>query len=312
MINQSSQEGFILLGFSEHPGLERILFVVVLASYLLTLVGNTFIILLSVLDPRLHSPMYFFLSNLSFLDLCFTTSFVPQMLVNLWGPNKTISFLGCSVQLFIFLSLGTTECILLTVMAFDRYVAVCQPLHYATIIHPRLCWQLVTVAWVMGLVQSVVQTPPTLRLPFCPHRQINDFLCEVPSLIRLSCADTTYNEIQLAVSSVILVVVPLTLILISYGAIARAVMRIKSAKGRRKAFGTCSSHLLVVTLFYSSVIAVYLQPKNPYAQERGKFFGLFYAVGTPSLNPLIYTLRNKEIKRAFRRLLGKGEDSREN
>ncbi|XP_007532386.2 olfactory receptor 2H1-like isoform X2 [Erinaceus europaeus] len=311
MVNQSSLEGFILLGFSEHPQLERILFVVVSASYLLTLVGNTFIILLSVLDPRLHSPMYFFLSNLSFLDLCFTTSFVPQMLVNLWGPNKTISFLGCSVQLFIFMSLGTTECILLTVMAFDRYVAVCQPLHYATIIHPRLCRQLVTVAWVMGLAQSILQTPPTLHLPFCFHRQINNFLCEVPSLIRLSCADTTYNEIQLAVSSVIIVVVPLGLILVSYGAIARAVMRIKSAKGRRKAFGTCSSHLLVVTLFYSSVIAVYLQPKNPYAQERGKFFGLFYAVGTPSLNPLIYTLRNQEIKRAFRKLLGKDEDSRE-
>ncbi|XP_062953456.1 olfactory receptor 2H1 [Cynocephalus volans] len=311
MVNQSSPAGFLLLGFSEHPGLEKILFVVVLTSYLLTLVGNTLIILLSVLDPRLHSPMYFFLSNLSFLDLCFTTSCVPQMLVNLWGPKKTISFLGCSVQLFIFLSLGTTECILLTVMAFDRYVAVCQPLHYVTIMHPRLCWQLASVAWVIGLVQSIVQTPPTLRLPFCPHQQIDDFLCEVPSLIRLSCGDTTFNEIQLAVSSVILVVAPLTIILVSYGAIARAMLRINSAIAWRKALGTCSSHLIVVTLFYSSVIAVYLQPKNPYAQERGKFFGLFYAVGTPSLNPLIYTLRNKEVKRAFRRLLRKDRDSRE-
>ncbi|XP_008589168.1 PREDICTED: olfactory receptor 2H1, partial [Galeopterus variegatus] len=229
MVNQSSPAGFLLLGFSEHPGLEKILFVVVLTSYLLTLAGNTLIILLSVLDPGLHSPMYFFLSNLSFLDLCFTTSCVPQMLVNLWGPKKTISFLGCSVQLFIFLSLGTTECILLTVMAFDRYVAVCQPLHYVTIMHPRLCWQLASVAWVIGLVQSIVQTPPTLHLPFCPHQQIDDFLCEVPSLIRLSCGDTTFNEIQLAVSSVILVVAPLTIILVSYGAIARAVLRINSA-----------------------------------------------------------------------------------
>ncbi|KAM4816452.1 olfactory receptor 2H1 [Urocitellus parryii] len=312
MVNQSFPLGFLLLGFSEHPGLERILFVVVLTSYLLTLVGNTLIILLSVLDPRLHSPMYFFLSNLSFLDLCFTTSFVPQMLVNLWGPKKTISFLGCFIQLFIFLSLGTTECILLTVMAFDRYVAVCQPLHYATIIHPRLCRQLAAVAWVMGLAQSIVQTPPTLRLPFCPHRQIDDFLCEVPSLIRLSCGDTTYNEIQLAVSSVIFVVVPLSLILVSYSAIAQAVLRINSAQAWKRALGTCSSHLMVVTIFYSSVIAVYLQPKNPHAQKRGKFFGLFYAVGTPSLNPLIYTLRNKEVKRAFRRLLGKEGDSREN
>ncbi|XP_052019940.1 olfactory receptor 2H2-like [Apodemus sylvaticus] len=311
MVNQSSPMGFLLLGFSEHPHLEKILFVVVLCSYLLTLLGNTLILLLSTLDPRLHSPMYFFLSNLSFLDLCFTTTCVPQMLFNLWGPTKTISFLGCFVQLFIFMSLGTTECILLTVMAFDRYVAVCQPLHYATIIHPRLCRQLAGIAWAIGLVQSIVQTPPTLRLPFCPHRQIDDFLCEVPSLIRLSCGDTTYNEIQMAVASIFIVVVPLSLILVSYGAIARAVLRIGSAKGRRKAFGTCSSHLIVVTLFYSSVIAVYLQPKNPYAQERAKFFGLFYAVGTPSLNPLVYTLRNKEVKRAFWRLLGKEGDSEE-
>ena len=312
MVNHSSPVDFLLLGFSEHPGLERILFVVVLISYLLTLVGNTLIILLSVLDPRLHSPMYFFLSNLSFLDLCFTTSCVPQMLIHLWGPRKTISFLGCSVQLFIFLFLGTTECVLLTVMAFDRYVAVCQPLHYAAIIHPRLCRQLAAMAWVMGLVQSAVQTPPTLRLPFCPHGQIDDFVCEVPSLIQLSCGDTTYNEIQLAVSSVIFLVMPLTLILISYGAVARAVLRINSAVAWKKALGTCSSHLIVVTLFYSLVIAVYLQPKNPYAQKRGKFFGLFYAVGTPLLNPLIYTLRNKEVKRALRRLLGKDRDSREN
>ncbi|EDL23327.1 olfactory receptor 91 isoform X1 [Mus musculus] len=310
MVNQSSPVGFLLLGFSEHPQLEKVLFVVVLCSYLLTLLGNTLILLLSTLDPRLHSPMYFFLSNLSFLDLCFTTTCVPQMLFNLWGPAKTISFLGCSVQLFIFLSLGTTECILLTVMSFDRYVAVCQPLHYATVIHPRLCWKLAAVAWMMGLLQSIVQTPPTLKLPFCPHRQIDDFLCEVPSLIRLSCGDTTFNEIQLAVSSVILVVVPLSLILVSYGAIARAVMRINSTEAWKKALRTCSSHLIVVTLFYSSVIAVYLQPKNPYAQERGKFFGLFYAVGTPTLNPLIYTLRNKEVKRAFWRLLGKDGDSK--
>ncbi|XP_077015306.1 olfactory receptor 2H2-like [Tamandua tetradactyla] len=310
MVNQSSPVGFFLLGFSAHPGLEKFLFVVALTSYLLTLVGNTLIILLSVLDPRLHSPMYFFLSNLSFLGLCFTTSCIPQMLFNLWGP-KTISFLSCSVQLFIFLLLGTTECILLTAMAFDHYVAVCKPLHYATIIHPRLYWQLAALAWVIGLVESLIQTPPTLRLPFCPHQQVDDFVCEVPALIRLSCGDITCNEVQMAVASIFILVVPLTLILVSYSAIARAVVRISSAKGWRKVFGTCSSHLIVVTLFYSSVIAVYLQPKNPYAQERGKFFGLFYAVGTPTLNPLIYTLRNKDVKRAFMRLLGKDGDTRE-
>ncbi|XP_021552728.1 olfactory receptor 2H1 [Neomonachus schauinslandi] len=309
MANQSSPGGFLLLGFSEHPGLERILFVVVLTSYLLTLVGNTLIILLSVQDPRLHSPMYFFLSNLFFLDLCFTTSSIPQMLVNLWGP-KTISFLGCSVQLFIFLFLGTTECILLTVMAFNHYVAICQSLHYTTIIHPRLCWQLASRAWVISLLESVVGTPPTLRLPFCPHRQVDDFVCEVLALIRLSCGNTTYNEIQMAVASILILVLPLSLILVSYCAIARVVLRINSTKGWKKTFGTCSSHLAMVTLLYSSVIAIYLQSQNSYARKRGKFFGLFYAVGTPALNSLIYTLRNKEVKGAFMRLLGKDRDTR--
>ncbi|XP_036724594.1 olfactory receptor 2H1-like [Balaenoptera musculus] len=310
VVNHSSLVDFLLLGLSERPGLERILFVVVLISYLLTLVGNTLTTLLSLLAPRLHSPMYFFLSNLSFLDLCITKSFVPQMLVNLWGP-KTISFLGCSVQLFIFLFLGTTECVLLTVVAFDRYVAVCQPLHYTNVIHLRLGRQLAAVAWVMGLGQSVGQTPPTLHLPSCPRWQTDDFVCEIPSLIQLSCGDTTYNEIQFAVSSVIFLVMPLALILISYGAIAWAVLRINSARARRKALGTCSPHFTVVAIFYSLVISVYLQPQNPYAQKRGKFFGLFYSAGTPSLNPLIYILRNKKVKRAVRRLLGKDEDSRE-
>ncbi|XP_072497612.1 olfactory receptor 2H2-like [Notamacropus eugenii] len=305
MNNKSSPEGFILLAFSDHPRLEKTLFVVVLTSYLMTLVCNTLIILLSILDSKLHTPMYFFISNLSFLDLCFTTSSVPQLLSNLWGPEKTISFTGCAIQLFVFLALGATECVLLSVMALDRYVAICRPLHYALIMHPHLTQRLAIVAWVIGLLESVVQTPPTLRLPFCSHRRVDDFLCEVPALIRLSCEDTTYNEIQLAVGSVLLLVVPLTLILVSYGAIGHTVLKIKSAEGRKKAFGTCSSHLLVVSFFYSSVITVYLQPKNPYAQDRGKFFGLFYAVGTPALNPLIYTLRNKEVKGAFRRLLVK-------
>ncbi|XP_064152204.1 olfactory receptor 2H2-like [Loxodonta africana] len=260
-----------------------------LISYLLTMVCNTLIFLPSMLNPRLHSPMYFFFSKLPFLDICFTTSFVPQMLLNLWGPKKTISFLGCSVQLFIFMPLGTTECILQTVTAFDCYAAVRQPFHYATIIHPHLCGQPVAVTWVIGMVQSIVQAPATLHLTFCPQGQIDDFSCEVPSLIQLSCfcGDITYNEIQMVVASVFIFIVPLTFTLVSYSAITQAVVRVTLAKGRRKAFGTCCSHRMVIIIFYSSVIAVYLQPQNSYAQKRGKFFGLFYAVGTPILNPLI-------------------------
>uniref|UniRef100_A0A452R2N9 Olfactory receptor family 2 subfamily H member 2 n=1 Tax=Ursus americanus TaxID=9643 RepID=A0A452R2N9_URSAM len=213
-------------------------------------------------------------------------------LVNLWGP-KTTSFLGCSVHFFIFLFLGTTECILLTVMAFDRYVAICQPLCYTTIICPRLCRPPASMAWVISLLESVVHTPPTLRLPFCPHRQVDDCM---RSQLSSDCPVGTPP--------------PMRSRRLLPCAIAWAVLTINSTKGWRKAFGTCSSHLTGVTLFYSSVIAVYLQLENSYARKRGKFFGLFYAVGTPALNPVIYTLRNKEVKRAFRRLLGKDGDTR--
>ncbi|XP_069879648.1 olfactory receptor 2H2-like [Dipodomys merriami] len=304
-----SHSDFILLGFSNKPYLEKVLFWVILIFYCLTISGNMVIILVSWKDPKLQIPMYFFLSNLSFLDLCFTSSCVPQMLVNFWGPEKTISYLGCAIQLCVFMWLGATECVLLVVMALDRYVAVCHPLQYTTIMHTKVCVQLAILAWGTGLVQSLIQAPATLRLPFCSSRMIDNLLCEVPTLIQLSSIDTTYNEIQLSVASFILLVVPLIIILASYGAIAKAVLRIKSAAGQKKAFGTCTSHLLVVSLFYGTVTGVYLQPKNPYAHERGKFLTLFYTVVTPTLNPLIYTLRNKEVKGALMRLGRKTRDS---
>ncbi|XP_012589581.1 PREDICTED: olfactory receptor 2H2-like [Condylura cristata] len=307
-ICNASHSDFILLGFSDKPHLEKILFWVILIFYGLTITGNMIIILVSWKDPKLHIPMYFFLSNLSLLELCFTSSCVPQMLVNFWGPKKTISYIGCAIQLYVFLWLGATECVLLVVMAVDRYVAVCHPLQYTTIMHPKLCLQLALMAWGTGLVQSLIQSPTTLRLPFCSHQRVDDIVCEVPALIQVSSADTTYNEIQMSIASILLLVVPLVIILSSYGAIAKAVLKIKTTSGQRKAFGTCASHLLVVSLFYGTVTAVYLQPKNQYAQERGKFYTLFYTVVTPTLNPLIYTLRNKEVKGAIRRL-GRGPDT---
>ncbi|XP_048205233.1 olfactory receptor 2H2-like [Perognathus longimembris pacificus] len=304
-----SHSDFILLGFSDKPYLEKVLFWVILIFYCLTISGNMIIILVSWKDPKLQIPMYFFLSNLSFLDLCFTSSCVPQMLVNFWGPGKTISYLGCAIQLYVFLWLGATECVLLVVMAIDRYVAVCHPLQYTTIMHTRVCVQLSILAWGTGLVQSLIQSSTTLQLPFCSHRMVNDIACEVPALIQLSNIDTTYNEVLMSIASIILLVVPLILILSSYCAIAKAVLKIKSAAGRKKALGTCTSHLLVVSLFYGTVTGVYLQPKNPYAHERGKFLTLFYTVVTPTLNPLIYTLRNKEVKGALMRLGRKMWDS---
>ena len=293
-----SHSDFILLGFSDKPYLEKTLFWVILIFYCLTITGNLVIILISLKDPKLHSPMYYFLSNLSLLDLCFTSSCVPQMLVNFWGPEKTISYTGCAIQLYVFLWLGATECILLVIMAVDRCVAVCHPLQYTTLMHPKLCLQLAILAWGTGLIQS----PATLQLPYCSHQRVDDIVCEVPALIQVSSADTISNEIQMSIASIILLVVPLIIILSSYVAIAKAVLRIKLTSGKKKAFGTCTSHLLVVSLFYGIVTAVYLQPKSRYAHEQGKFLTLFYTVVTPTLNLLIYTLRNKDVKGALIRL----------
>ncbi|KAM5126132.1 olfactory receptor 2G2-like [Callospermophilus lateralis] len=304
-INESGSAGFILVGFSDHPRLQRVLFVTILALYLLTTLGNSAIILVSRLEPRLHTPMYFFLSHLSLLDFSFSSSVVPQLLVNLRDPFKTISYGGCVAQLCVSLALGSTECVLLAVMSYDHYVAVCRPLHYTLLMHPRLCHSLAAAAWLSGVATTLVQSTLTLRLPFCGHRRVDHFICEVPVLIKLACVDTTFNEAELFVASILFLVLPLSLILVSYGHIAQAVLRIRSAAGRRKAFGTCSSHLLVVTIFYGTIIFMYLQPARSRSKDQGKFVSLFYMVVTPVLNPLIYTLRNEEVKGALKRVLEK-------
>ncbi|XP_044529516.1 olfactory receptor 2G3-like [Gracilinanus agilis] len=305
MPNVSKGGDFILVGFSEQPQLEKILFVVVLISYLLTLIGNTTIILVSCLDPKLCTPMYYFLTNLSLIDLCFTTSIVPQLLWNLRGPAKTITPIGCAIQLYVSLALGSTECVLLAVMAFDRYAAICQPLHYATVMHPRLCQALAGVAWVSGLGNTLIQSTITLNLPLCGHRKLYHFMCEVPAMIKLACVDIHANEIQLFMASLILLLLPLGLILISYALIAQAVIKIRSAKAWKKVLRTCGSHILVVTLFYGTITAVYIQPNSSYAHKQGKFITLLYTVVTPTLNPLIYTLRNQDMKDALKRLVRK-------
>nr|XP_020146129.1 olfactory receptor 2B11 [Microcebus murinus] len=287
---------FILLGVSDRPWLELPLFVVLLVFYILAMLGNIAIILVSRLDPQLQSPMYIFLSHLSFLDLCYTATTVPQMLVNMGSSKKTISYGGCTVQYAIFHWLGCTECVVLAAMALDRYVAICEPLRYAAVMHRALCQQLVAAAWLSGFGNSLVQVALTVQLPFCGRQVLNNFFCEVPAMIKLSCADTAVNDTTLAVLVAFFVLVPLALIILSYGFITRAVLRIQSSKGRRKAFGTCSSHLVVVSLFYLPAIYMYLQPPSSYSQEQGKFISLFYSIITPTLNPFIYTLRNKDVK----------------
>uniref|UniRef100_A0A8C8VGZ5 Olfactory receptor n=1 Tax=Pelusios castaneus TaxID=367368 RepID=A0A8C8VGZ5_9SAUR len=303
--NGSSQWEFILLGVFDQPHLETLLFVVLLVLYILNLVGNLAIIMVLWLDPNLHTPMYFFLSNLSFLDLCYTTSIIPQMLVNFRSTRKSITWAGCVAQLYIFLSLGCTECLLLAVMAYDRYVAICRPLRYTTIMSRRVCLQMAATVWLSGFGNSIVQTILTVRVPRCGRNRIDHFFCEVPAMLKLACVDTSANEAEAFAVSVIFSLVPLSLILVSYGYIVLAVLKIGSAKGRLKAFNTCTSHLAVVSIFYGTVIFMYLQPPSSYSQDQAKKVSLFYGIVAPVLNSLIYTLRNKEVHRALRRVLGR-------
>nr|XP_017200293.1 olfactory receptor 2W1 [Oryctolagus cuniculus] len=301
--NYSYLHVFILRGFSDHPRLEKILSGVVTVFYLTTLLGNTAIILASLLDSHLHTPMYFFLRNLSFLDLCFTTSIVPQMLVNLWGPDKTISYVGCVIQLYVYMWLGSIECLLLAVMSYDRFTAICKPLHYLVIMNPHLCLKMVITVWSISLANSVVLCTLTLNLPRCGNNLLDHFLCELPAMVKIACVDTTTVEMSVFALGIVIVLTPLFLILTSYGYIAKAVLKMKSKAGQRKAVNTCGSHLTVVSIFYGTIIYMYLQPGNSVSKDQGKFLTLFYTIITPSLNPLIYTLRNKDMKDALKKLM---------
>ena len=303
--NISSFGGFFLLGFSKQPLLEAALFVIVVVFYLLTLLGNVAIIVLAHLDPRLHTPMYLFLTHLSLMDLCYTTSTAPQLLAHLYGPEKTITYGGCVVQLYVALAMGSTECLLLAVMAVDRYVAVCRPLHYAVLLSPRTCWKLVAATWLTGLASSLVQTVLTTQVPRCGRNIIDPVFCEVPVLLKLACVDTTLNRTELLLVSALFLLAPFALILGSYSCIAQAAWKTRSLQGRQKALGTCSSHLAVVFLFYGTATVSYLQPSSAASQDRDKVMALLYGIVTPTLNPFIYTLRNKDMKGALRKMMGK-------
>ncbi|XP_036053551.1 olfactory receptor 10-like [Onychomys torridus] len=306
--NTSFRQGFILVGFSDFPHWSSFFSVLISVFYSLTLFGNSAIIILSQLDARLQTPMYFFLCYLSFLDLCYTTNIVPQLLINLQGHDRTISYGGCVAQLFLFLALGSTESVLLVVMAFDRYVAVCRPLHYTTIMHPLLCLSLAIASWVGGFNNPLFQTSLMMVMPLCGY-QLNHFFCEMPILLKFTCEDTGGTEAKMFVARVVILVFPVTLILGSYTNVAQAMLKTKSMAGCKKALGTCGSHFVVVSNFYGAAIYTYLQPQGSYSESKGKFVSLFYTIITPMLNPLIYTLRNKDVKRAVWKVLGRGTDS---
>ncbi|XP_045399427.1 olfactory receptor 2B6-like [Lemur catta] len=303
LINESHPEEFILLGFADQPWLQLPIFVILLITYPMAIMGNLTIILVSRFYSRLHSPMYFFLTNLSLLDMCYTTSIVPQMLFNLGSSKKTISYMGCAVQLYFFHIMGGTECLLLALMSFDRYVAICRPLHYTLIMNQHICILLVSMVWLSGVTYAVSEATVTLQWPLCGQNKLDHLVCEIPVLIKTSCGERGSNELTLSVVCIFMLAVPLCLILASYASIGHAVSKIKSSEGRKKAFGTCSSHLIVVFLFYGPAISMYLQPPSSISRDQPKFMALFYGVVTPTLNPFIYTLRNKDVKGSLSNLV---------
>ncbi|XP_027690291.2 olfactory receptor 2A12 isoform X1 [Chelonia mydas] len=303
--NRSSVSEFILLGFSSQPGMQLLLFAVFLAIYLAILFGNSLIFALIRIDSHLHMPMYFFLANLSFLDISYTTTTVPQMLLHLLSKKKSISYTGCIIQMYIFLSLGITECTLYTVMAYDRYMAICHPLHYTLIMSMSVCVKMAASSWVGRFFFAMVHTSVTMRLPYCGPNEINHFFCEVLAILKLACADTRVTEMVVFVMGVILLMIPVFLILVSYVFILMAILRISSVEGRFKAFSTCTAHITMVTLSYGAAMFMYMHPASNYAPERDKYFSFFYSVVSSLLNPLIYSLRNKDVKGALVKLMGK-------
>nr|XP_054951149.1 olfactory receptor 10A2 [Pan paniscus] len=297
---------FILMSFSSlPPEIQSLLFLTFLTIYLVTLMGNCLIILVTLADPMLHSPMYFFLSNLSFLEIGFNLVIVPKMLGTLLAQDTTISFLGCATQMYFFFFFGVAECFLLATVAYDRYVAICSPLHYPVIMNQRTRAKLAAASWFPGFPVATVQTTWLFSFPFCRTNKVNHFFCDSPPVLRLVCADTALFEIYAIVGTILVVMVPCLLILCSYTRIAAAILKIPSAKGKNKAFSTCSSHLLVVSLFYISLSLTYFRPKSNNSPEGKKLLSLSYTVMTPMLNPIIYSLRNNEVKNALSRTVSK-------
>ncbi|XP_015281178.1 PREDICTED: olfactory receptor 10G7-like [Gekko japonicus] len=299
--NLTAEIQFTLLGFSEVLELQLLFFMLFLVIYVLTLLGN-FLILLTVLSsPQLHSPMYYFLCELSLLDMLYSSTTVPKMLLGFLTGSKAISYKGCVAQLYAFHCFGGTECFLLTIMAYDRYVAICDPLHYARIMNKIACAQLVAGTCLVGSLHSTLQTVLTFHLPYCGPYQLDHYFCDVPPLLKVACAETALNETIVTVNVGLVALSSFVLILGSYVRIITTVLKMRSAEGKKKAFSTCASHLTVVILLYGPCILIYMQPSTSHPILKG--VSVFYTSVTPALNPIIYALRNEEIKKAMRKLI---------
>ncbi|XP_012602157.2 olfactory receptor 5M10-like [Microcebus murinus] len=294
---------FILLGLTDNPLLERILFGVFLVVYLITLSGNLCMILLIRTNSRLQAPMYFFLGHLSFVDICYSSNITPNMLYNFLSDQKTISYAGCFTQCLLFIALVITEFYILAAMALDRYVAICSPLHYSSRMSKNICTSLVTVSYICGFLNGLSQALLTFHLSFCGSLEINHFYCADPPLIMLACSDTYVKKMAMFVVAGFTLLSSLFIILLSYLLIFAAILRIRSAEGRHKAFSTCGSHLTVVTLFYGTLFCMYLRPTSEKSVEESKIVAVFYTFLSPMLNPLIYSLRNKDVILAMQQMI---------
>nr|XP_006133611.2 olfactory receptor 1019-like [Pelodiscus sinensis] len=303
--NHSVVTEFILLGLTDGPELQVPLFGLFLMIYVVTLVGNGGMIFLITTDPQLHTPMYFFLRNLSLCDLCYSSVIVPKMLLNFLPDRKSISYTACAVQMYLFVSFADIECLLLAVMAYDRYVAICNPLLYKVTMSRQLCNQLVTGVCAVGLVDALIHTCCTFQLSFCHSNIINHFFCDIPQLLALSCSNTHINEIVMFAFIGCVLVSSFVTILLSYICIISTILQIRSTEGRRKAFSTCTFHLITVVMFHGSQLFMYLRPSSSYSLTTDKIASVFYTVVIPMLNPLIYSLRNTEVKNALRRVINK-------
>ncbi|XP_006877616.1 PREDICTED: olfactory receptor 7D4-like [Chrysochloris asiatica] len=303
--NHTKVSEFLLLkeGLSEDPELQPVFYGLFLSMYLVTVFGNLLIILAISSDPYLHTPMYFFLSNLSFIDICFITTTVPKMLVNIQTQSKDISYIACLTQVYFFMIFAGLDNFLLTVMAYDRFVAICHPLHYTFIMNPRFCGLLVLMSWIIIFSVSLFHILLMMRLKFCIGTKIPHFFCELAQMIKVACSDALLNNIFLYMATALLAVFPVTGIFFSYSQIVSSLMRMSSAGGKYKAFSTCGSHLSVVSLFYGTALGVYLSSTVTHSSQRTSIASVMYTVVTPMLNPFIYSLRNKDVKGALRRLL---------
>uniref|UniRef100_A0A8D1RFA4 Olfactory receptor n=1 Tax=Sus scrofa TaxID=9823 RepID=A0A8D1RFA4_PIG len=295
---------FTFLGLSSRQDVQQGLFVLFLLVYGITVVANLGMILLIQMDPRLHTPMYYFLSNLSFCDVCYSSSVSPKMLADFLSEQKRIPYNLCAVQMYLFGTFADVECLMLAVMAYDRYVAICNPLLYTVAMSRRVCTQLVATAYIVGLVDSAIHTCCTFRLSFCNSNIIEHFFCDIPPLLALSCSDTSINEIVMFTFIGCVVGCSIVTVLLSYSYILTTILRMNSAEGRRKAFSTCASHLTAVAVFHGTLLFMYFRPSSSYSMDTDKIASIFYTVVIPMLNPLIYSLRNKDVKDAMKKVIG--------